>query len=682
MMPALISSDTTLLLMEADERMEQALSQFFQRHAANIEVEILREMPRMMSPSGISTVQTCLDWLKFKPETLSTAFSIAFRTQLNVGRRPEASPITMQLMDDTVLDRQIAVSHCINQLHDPLFEELSAVVQRMNSLHGAPLEKAAESTYSPQCIVRSLSNALDTLEWEGHTGSFFLRHCVRGLTDTLRQTYVALDGFLITHNVPLAAKTALPDAVDDVNVIDADGQIVLDFLKQDKPPHHISNDALVSYADSMGGTGTQTVEHLALRTLAASWQGTHSGLSTPDISQSVPQVVLRDHYQEAQSNTHISPFDLRVLHAVAQLFEALLGEFAVASGYLEKIAQLQIPVLRVALSSPTFFSDETHPARRLIDLLGTCSRNFPENSPRYDHALSAVEQACSKVLSDPDHHSDIFAASYDELASWVDNETQLTDARLSDYKAELAAAEQHELGTLLALETLGDLTERYPAPEAVLRQLETAWVPHMVKLYVEETGEGPAWREAGRTMLKLFQSMQPPVNVIDRAEKLRSLPEINRALREGLTREGAQPDQLREFFMAITARQECWIRPEMGENAPLTSEFVPLSRSREELEALAQQIEEDDPYLEQADQLREGDWIDFKPPFNGMDSARVAWVGLQGYLLFCDDHGDQRFSTDTPTLSTELRAGRAVIADLALTRKAMLRVREALEASA
>ena len=80
----------------------------------------------------------------------------------------------------------------------------------------------------------------------------------------------------------------------------------------------------------------------------------------------------------------------------------------------------------------------------------------------------------------------------------------------------------------------------------------------------------------------------------------------------------------------------------------------------------------------QAQQLIEGDWVDFDPPYEGLATARVAWVGVRGYLLFCDSEGEQRFSLDCEGLATEIRTGRARIPEQSLTRNAMLRLKDSL----
>jgi hypothetical protein len=413
----------------------------------------------------------------------------------------------------------------------------------------------------------------------------------------------------------------------------------------------------------------------------AGWQPLPAGI--PGFQAEAPALVLRQLQQDArQAGT--SAFDLAVLDAVAGLFEFILDDPNVSSRYKAEIAHLQIPALRVALVSPDFFSDDQHPARQLIDLMGLFSRRFPEDNPSHLAALEQIQAACTIILHDHDHPAEAFARAYRTLAAWLADEDARTEAELASEVARLEHIERQELGTLLALENLHDLTERYPAPESVLRRLEAAWVPYMTSLYMAESGEGPDWRAACLTLLQLFRSLQAPDCDAARESHLQSIPAINAALRRGLQAQGSEPAQLKDFFSAITATQECWIRPAMGQREAMVSTFRPQHVSQAQIESLAHQLADspaDDPALQQAQQLLEGDWVDFDPPYEGLATARVAWVGVRGYLLFCDSEGEQRFSLDCDRLAAEIRAGRAHIPEQSLTRKAMLRLKTHLSAA-
>jgi hypothetical protein len=387
--------------------------------------------------------------------------------------------------------------------------------------------------------------------------------------------------------------------------------------------------------------------------------------------------------QQNALHTDAGSFDLAVLDALAGLFEFILGDPGVSPRYKSAIAQLQIPTLRVALESADFFNDDHHPARQLIDLLGQFSRRFPDNHPAHADALQQIEAACAHILSVPHHPTEGFAQAHRTLNAWLDNENTRAETELTAEVARLQQIESQELGTLLALQNLHDLTARHPAPEAVLRRLEDAWIPYMASLYVAESGEGANWRDACSTLLQLFLSLQAPESGA-REARLQAIPAINAALRRGLLAQGADPAQLKSFFSAITATQECWIRPDVSQPISVVNTFVPQRISSDEVESLARQLADPAPndlILQQTQQLLEGDWVDFDPPCEGLATARVAWVGVHGYLLFCDSAEAQRFSLDCTRLAAEIRAGRARIPEQSLTRKAMLRLKSQLSDS-
>ncbi|MER8281059.1 DUF1631 family protein, partial [Acinetobacter baumannii] len=65
---------------------------------------------------------------------------------------------------------------------------------------------------------------------------------------------------------------------------------------------------------------------------------------------------------------------------VALMFQSILSEDRLPPSIRVWFARLQVPVLRVALAEPQFFSDLNHPARKLIDRMGSCVMGFDASS--------------------------------------------------------------------------------------------------------------------------------------------------------------------------------------------------------------------------------------------------------------------------------------------------------------
>jgi len=672
-------SSPAALLREADARMVQALENFFQRSHLPIQNTILRVIATQMTPSVIATGQTCLDWLNAYPDALSTAFANQFRLHLarpeTFNQRHDGHPSELELVNDNTLGRQLAEEKAAAHLTEVLRAEMLLLFGRLQAVRRTTsADSDYTDAYGPLPVMRALSRALDEQGIDSPCGTFLLQCATASLLDTLRHTYAALNQFLGTQDIP-----DLPDAHAPPPPRRTQADAGRDILA------HIQS--AVARAGETGpadapapASGIPAMPRRLIDGLA-DWKTRPPGV--PETQPGTPARVLRQLQQDARhAGTHA--FDLAVLDAVAGLFEFILDDPGISPHYKATIANLQIPALRVALVSPDFFSDDQHPARQLIDLMGQFSRRFPEQNPSHVPALEQIEAACSTILQNPGHPADAFAQARSTLAAWLAEEDARTEIGLASEVRHLEHIERQELGTLLALENLHDLTARYPAPESVLGRLEAAWVPYMASLYVAESGEGPDWRAACQTLLQLFHSLQAPDSDATREARLQSIPQINAALRRGLLAQRAEPAQLKDFFSAITATQECWVRPAVGQREAVVNTFTPRHVSREQVESLAHQLADvpaNDPILQQAQQLLEGDWVDFDPPYEGLATARVAWVGVHGYLLFCDSAGEQRFSFDCGRLAAEMRAGRACILEQSLTRKAMLRLKTHFSAS-
>lgn len=664
------------LLSEADARMTQALGNFFQRSHAALQGSILRAIATQMTPSAIATGQTCLDWLNTRPDALSTAFADQF--QLHLARpetftlRHDSRPAELQLLDDDALRRQLAEEKAAAQLTEVLRSDMLQLFGRLQAVRRAALEDPADhaNAYGPLPVMRALSRALDALDIDSACGTLLLQCATAPLLDTLKHTYTALYQFLGAQGIPelpVAHAAPLPRRTPS----DA-RQAILE---------HIQSVATLANETDSGTSAPAGGLKPMPRRLIDSLAGWQSRL--PNAPSDAPMHTLQQLQQDAH-HPGTDAHDLAVLDAVAGLFEFILDDPGLSPRYRAAVAQLQIPALRDALVAPDFFSADQHPARQLIDLMGLLSRRFPEHDASPVPALEHIEAACAALHHDPGHPVEAFAQAHDSLAAWLAAEAARPDPGLAAEVARMEHIERQELGTLLALENLHDLTERYPAPESVLRRLEAAWVPHMASLYLAESGEGPDWRAACLTLQQLFLSLQAPDSDATRESRLQSIPSINAALRRGLLAQGAEPAQLKDFFGAITATQECWIRPALGQPERGVSSFTPRRVSREQIETLTPQFADtpaNDPALQQAQQLREGDWVDFDPACEGLTTARVLWVGVNGRLLFCDSAGGHHAALGCERLAAEMRAGRAHIPEQSLTRKAMLRFKENMPAS-
>lgn len=84
------------------------------------------------------------------------------------------------------------------------------------------------------------------------------------------------------------------------------------------------------------------------------------------------------------------------IEVVALMFQSILAEDRIQPSLRTWFARLQIPVLRVALADGDFFSSMQHPARRLIDRMGSCALGF--DATLSDVSAQALEAEISRIV--------------------------------------------------------------------------------------------------------------------------------------------------------------------------------------------------------------------------------------------------------------------------------------------
>ena len=113
-----------------------------------------------------------------------------------------------------------------------------------------------------------------------------------------------------------------------------------------------------------------------------------------------------------------TPTEKATIEVVALMFQAILAEERIPPSVRVWFARLQIPVLRVALAEPEFFSALQHPARRLIDRMGSCVLGFESNvgSAALEAEIKRVVQVIEQY---PETGRRVFQLVYDEFQKFL-----------------------------------------------------------------------------------------------------------------------------------------------------------------------------------------------------------------------------------------------------------------------
>lgn len=258
--------------------------------------------------------------------------------------------------------------------------------------------------------------------------------------------------------------------------------------------------------------------------------------------------LIRAHREElVQAST--GKLDHLVIDVVGTLFDQILSDTRVPPQMARQIARLQLPVLRVALADPTFFSSRKHPVRRFVNRIASlaCAYDDFEDGPGQAF-LSQVRDLVQEIVDGDFDQVDLYTAKLSELEAFV---TQQAEAVVQDQGAvAVLESKESDLRTqqryLIQLQTA---LASVAMPEFLRTFLCQVWSQAVVQAIRDGGADSDTtrrYREVGRD---LVMSVQPKGSPAMRKRFLMQLPALMRDLNAGLKLIG-WPEAASKEFMA------------------------------------------------------------------------------------------------------------------------------------
>jgi len=304
------------------------------------------------------------------------------------------------------------------------------------------------------------------------------------------------------------------------------------------------------------------------------------------------QQLVRDlrEQQQALKQAAASPAERATIELVALLFQSILTEDRIPASVRVWFARLQMPVLRVAVAEPDFFSSEEHPARRLIDRMGACVMGFEGDAEAVGPALEAeIKRIVQVVEAFPDTGRRVFQTVLNEFEKFL--ETYYADQDATT-RMGISLAQQVEQRETLAIQytiELRKLLNEVPVQDGVRHFLFHVWADVLATTAVRHGGQSVEVRAVRDAATELMWTASAKTTREERAEVIRRLPPLLATLRHGMSSAGmAMPKQeeaMKALNLALTAA--------FGARAvTVTNEQLELLKQR--LETIEQLIPDDD----------------------------------------------------------------------------------------
>jgi Protein of unknown function (DUF1631) len=216
---------------------------------------------------------------------------------------------------------------------------------------------------------------------------------------------------------------------------------------------------------------------------------------------------------------------------VAMLFEFILRDTEVPAEVRAQLGRLQFLVLKTALRDPTFFTHKSHPARMLVNRIGSISLSLRQVDPSGKHLTAEICRIVEVLLADTEERVELFAQVLDEFDLFVARELRTSD---EDVERAVLAMESVESRTL----QFARITSMIADGLSILKidpKLHH-FIVHTWAHVVERAGRvNIADSKHYRSMVPdLIWSIAPKVAEGDRKTLIKMLPGILATMREGM----------------------------------------------------------------------------------------------------------------------------------------------------
>ncbi|MCY7369343.1 MAG: DUF1631 domain-containing protein [Polaromonas sp.] len=280
-----------------------------------------------------------------------------------------------------------------------------------------------------------------------------------------------------------------------------------------------------------------SVEHIA----------TGAAYGSAEVAEAVAVVRARS---AALKQAASSASEKATIEIVALMFQSILAEERIPAAIRVWFARLQIPVLRVALSETEFFESLQHPARRLIDRMGSCALGF--NATISGGALELEVRRVVQVIEQyPETGRRVFQIAYDEFEKFL---AKFLSERRSTLRV-VTVAQQVEQKETMAIQytiELRSMLNDMPVREAIREFLFKVWAEVLAISAVKNGPQHPETVTLKRTAADLVWAASAKPNREDRARVIAALPALLQLLRSGMTMLGLSVAEQDRHLKAIS----------------------------------------------------------------------------------------------------------------------------------
>lgn len=628
----------------------------------------------------------------------------------------------LQLLADEDLSAHIVIREFSAQLAESCDAELYTLNRRVAALLGDDELNDSSNPLAPAIICSALSDACATIGPDAETRLLLLRRLERHLHPALPLIYQQINAYLIERSIlpDLKRSYRRSSALGNANafsssaqnssgtaggsggagISESTGEGILDALQRlalariGPAPSGLSGSG-GNIAAGGFATGTQgvmldsaTINQLLLSSL--------NTLQHAPAAEAGGQIVNQVRaVRESENAQQVGGLEAVTIDIVAMLFDFIFDDVHIPVAIKALLSRLQIPVLKVAMLNPGFFADRQHPTRRFLGSVSGISIRWGSAVDETDPFYCKLAELVERIQAEFENDIEVFGTALAELEAFVveregeEDSTALTAANIVIQREQESDGWERAQRTVLTFRTGNKL------PALIDTFLVEHWVGVLQAIAVSDNEDGTDWQAATEAMKNLAWSIEAKKTPEDRIKLISLLPGLLAQLNKGLESIHTAPAQRSAFFdelvlyhsaalkgeLPVAPASEVLAAPEPIEPA-LPVDLSPSFKPQEEGDLLVMrsvdngvEVEEimlvgaspiwradDRQILREVNELKRGDWVEFRDEEGLTNRERLNWISPQkGILLFSNHRSAKAISIAPEALVRQIRDGNASI---------------------
>lgn len=241
-----------------------------------------------------------------------------------------------------------------------------------------------------------------------------------------------------------------------------------------------------------------------------------------------------------------------IVELVALMFQSILEEDRIPTGIRVWFARLQMPVLRVALAEPDFFTQMDHPARQLIDHMGSCVLGFDASGISSAALEVEVKRIVQVIEQYPETGVRVYQRVYEEFQVFLKKHLMQKPAT----QKVVSVAERVEQKETLAIQYTIELRNQIkdmPVRDEIREFLYKVWAEVLAVSAVRHGAQHEETLALKKAASNLIWAASAKPNRADRARVISDLPDLLQCLRSGLSLMNVQQAAQEAHIKSISA---------------------------------------------------------------------------------------------------------------------------------